>query len=81
MDAKSRGQFSRAGSIFTAAAAPRALARVAMPALGDVAVTGDAARARGLLAAGVDVDEVDENGWTALMRASRYGPAPRPPAH
>ena len=44
--------------------------------LGDAAAAGDAARVRALLAVGVDVDEADERGWTALTAASFDGPAP-----
>ena len=43
---------------------------IAMPALVDAANRGDATRVRGLLAAGVDVNEADGIGWTALMAAS-----------
>ena len=40
-----------------------------MPALGDAAGAGDAARVGKLLTAGADVDEADERSWTALMDA------------
>ena len=43
-----------------------------MPALVDVAVTGDAACVGEMLAAGVDVDEANEHGDTALIEAGRY---------